>query len=232
MEGRDEAPWNLTDLPRGGDEYFDELAAAKGRSTSNWEMCEIAFSRLFAVAVRSHCEDIEAAKAYGEAQNFKGRLSALERVMERHFRTHCNQTLEGDFEDLTALARNFSLRRNEVVHSVIRPVMYERSYQKLPDGDQWTSKYRFFLVPPDYTARKFDKDKRPLFIYTSQEVNYFGAWFSFIPVASDSLARRMMGWKHAMPYGRKHSEPPTLPCMEQYREVPSGWSLPRRPSPL
>ena len=57
----------------------------------------------------------------------------------------------------------FSARRNDVAHSIVRPLQWIVS-PKLEGPLQ------FCAVPPHYTGKKFDPQNMPLFIYTSVEL--------------------------------------------------------------
>jgi hypothetical protein len=182
-------PWDIAPLPTQGDERSDDTFAAKGRAVSQWEVVEVALSGLYAVVSGSRRSNLEARRQYGNLLNFKDRL---EKVAFAYFMRHCDQENEGEFERLIDAARRFSVRRNEITHSWVRPVALSRGYKKTNEGnDQWTTIYRFFLVPPTYTARKFDLRNRPEFIYTSVEIQGYCQEFVKLGFDVDRLAMLM-----------------------------------------
>jgi hypothetical protein len=196
-------PWDITPLPEKGDDIRQVTAAAKGEATGAWELAEVHLSQLFA-AVRGKRTDAMA-KLYGEPLNFKDRLDGLERAGWAYFRRHCDQALEADFEDVVLLARMLSLRRNEIVHSIVQGIPYSRDYKREGDMSITTFKMWFFIVPPSYNDRKWDPFNQPSFIYSSKEIDHYAAWFNKMGTGALNLALRLSDVP-IEPYGRRHHE--------------------------
>ena len=201
----------LRPYPSTGMKAFTLHHAAKGAAVSAWEAAEVRFCRLYAAAFLGNPSDKDnaAVQAYGSPLNFKDRFDVLQSATTRYFQHRCHQVLEGDFLDIAELARKLSVRRNEIVHSVVRPVIFKRTLEN-PDGQtlQWVNKFRFFLVPPTYTDRKYDSRNRPAFMYTSVEINEYGTWFTYTGLAALNLALRLSN-PRMEPFGRKHPLPKT-----------------------
>ncbi len=196
-------PWDVI-LPEYGDDARATTAEAKGEAISQWELSEVALSRLYA----SVCDVLpkerhDKAKSYGTPLNFKDRLDRLERQGESFFAAKCSQMLEGDFEDVIQLARMLSMRRNEIVHSFIKGITYERTFREDENGQTIVFKAKFFVVPPDYTARKFDDQHRPGFFYSSVEMDHYRTEFGCFQAAALNLSIRLDGGP-IEPFGRKH----------------------------
>jgi hypothetical protein len=173
------APWDVAPRPVTGDLSAEPIYAAKGRAVSEWEEVEVALSGLYAVFCGFPRVSIQAYRQYGEPLNFRDRLDGLESSAFKYFTKNCDQSYEGEFAILAKRSRGFSIRRNEITHSWVQPLPYERRHERLPDGsDKWVTIYSFFLVPPNYTSRKFDTNNQPEFIYTSVEILRYAQHFS------------------------------------------------------
>ena len=173
------AAWDIAPIPSRGDPEADVTYAAKGRGVSVWEEVEIALSQLYAVLTGSPRLSREACQRYGEPLNFKDRLAGLEEAGARYFVTHYNQAVEGEFAALVERTGRLSVRRNELTHSWVQPIQFEKSHQRLgSEEDQWATRWGYFLVPPTYRSRKFDPADRPLFIYTSREILEYASQFT------------------------------------------------------
>lgn len=194
-------------LPKRGDDTREITAAAKGEATSAWELAEEFLSRLFAAVSGAPFQArLETARSYGALLNFRDRLDSLQRQGWRFFQANCDQALEADFEDVILLARRLSVRRNEIVHSIIKGVPYHMSAVREGETHKIVARVRFFILPPAYTDRKFDERFTPEFHYSSVEMDHYGSWFSRMGLAAVSLAHRLDGLPFE-PYGRKHPEP-------------------------
>jgi hypothetical protein len=100
-----------------------------------------------------------------------------------------------------------SLRRNEIVHSIIQGIIYDRSYEKQDDKPAIRVRARYFIVPPAYTRRKWDPLDQPSFIYSSKQIDYYETFFMTMGTAAINLAFRISGTP-LQPFGRKHPELP------------------------
>jgi hypothetical protein len=196
-------PWDVSSIPRNGDASTRDTYAAKGLAASLRESAEVSLSHLFSALHGDRPDDTQTAKRYGELLNFSSRLHGLETAGFNFFRANCDQSFEADFDDIVLLAGMFVVRRNEIVHSIVRPVIFDRSFERTAEGDKWTTMYQFYLVPPTYTDRKFDASNRPSFIYTSVEIQAYSNWFGFIDEAAQNLALRLAN-PLVPPFGRKH----------------------------
>jgi hypothetical protein len=177
-------------MPAQGDANADVTFAAKGRAISYWEEAEVAFSRLYAAFSGSPETDTHAQRLYGERLNFKDRFAGLQRAAYIYFLKCPDQTIEGEFWRLEEMAMHLSVRRNEITHSWVQPMSYERQLDRLPADDslKWTWRYWFFLVPPTYTRRKLDPNDLPAFVYTSAEIMRYANAFNDLRFYADRLA--------------------------------------------
>ena len=183
------APWDVAPIPEQGDRDATDIYAAKGRAVSMWEVMEVSLSRLYAIFTGQPRFSRAAYQQYGEPLSFKARLDGLQRVAGSYFVGKPNQEGEAEFEDLVERARQFAMRRNEITHSWVQPVAFDRQHETLSDGShRWTTTYWFFLVPPLYTSRKFDPNERPEFMYTSREIDMYAGHFADLEVDAVRLA--------------------------------------------
>lgn len=193
-------------LPEYGDDVRATTAEAKGEAISQWELSEVALSRLYASVCDVHPKERpNKAKSYGTPLNFKDRLDQLEQQGALFFAAKCSQMFEGDFMDVIQLARKLSMRRNEIVHSIIKGITYERTFREDKNGQTIVFKARFFAVPPDYTARKFDDQHKPEFFYSSVEMEHYRTEFGRFQAAALNLSVRLDG-AQIEPFGRKWPE--------------------------
>jgi len=152
-------------------------------------------------------DDLTVMARYGEKLNFKDRLRDLEEVAEKFFYKNPCQIKEGDFADIVLLGSKLSARRNEIVHSVIRPVSFDQTHKINEAGQiERTWHYEFYLVPPTYTDRKYNQQNKPAFIYTSVEIRAYETFFTEVELAAQNLGLRCRLPSYP-PYGRKHASP-------------------------
>lgn len=186
-------PWDII-APPTGDDTRTITAAAKGEASSQWELTEVFPGYLFSALGGGWPCDGVAARAYGLPLNFKERLNGLERVGEAYFRSHPNQSAEADLEAVIHAARMLSLRRNEIVHSIIHGLQYERSARIEADTFTAVFKFRFFVVPPAYTDRKWDERSQPSFIHAAAEMDACCEAFADLGVNAFNLAMQVSGY--------------------------------------
>jgi hypothetical protein len=151
-------PWDVPPLPTKGDDDIEFTYAGVGRVLSQWETAELELSRIYGLLL-NRPDDIEAIRLYGDPKIFEERAKGLAAAAEQYFRWNPHQDTEAELSELMLLARQFSARRNEVAHSIVRPIGND-------DGPQ-----RFCALPPQYEAKKFDSNDTPAFGYTSVELN-------------------------------------------------------------
>ena len=155
-------PWDIPPFPIRGDDNQDTTFAGVGRVLTQWEMIEVELAQIYGW-LDMRPDQIEALHRYGEPQSFRERKKGLQAVADLYFRRNPHQTAEGEFCTLITKVYNFSARRNDVAHSIVRPFQWILS-PKLEGPLQ------FCAVPPHYTGKKFDPQNMPLFIYTSVEL--------------------------------------------------------------
>ena len=100
---------------------------------------------------------------YGEPLNFKDRATNLERLAAAYFVQHPDQQFEHEFEALIVRARNLSIHRNEIAHSIADKIRL--------NPDEWA------LLPPLYTQRKHAPDHAPSYAYTADDIRGFSDLF-------------------------------------------------------
>jgi hypothetical protein len=190
-------PWNVPPFPSDGDATEDITFTSVGRALTGWELFEHEIAALFAAILGPSAVTWTASRSYGSVLTFRGRSDMIKAAAEAHFAQAPNNVLHAGLRDLLNLANNYSPRRNEIAHAVVKP------YASLAlHGD----KKEFVLVPSDYATNKmqigfFSQSLltlgipatqevpylSPKYVYSSPEIDYFGIKFrSLIPLA-DSL---------------------------------------------
>jgi hypothetical protein len=155
-------PWNIPPFPVQGDDDQDTTFAGVGRLLTQWEMVEVELAQIYGLLV-NRPDEIEALHQYGVPQIFRERIKGLRAVADVYFRWNPHQDTEAEFYSLTTKVHNFSERRNDVAHSIVRPFQWI-----IPPNLE--GPLQFCAVPPQYTGKKFDPQNMPLFIYTSVEL--------------------------------------------------------------
>jgi hypothetical protein len=153
-------PWDIPSFPRRGDRSERVTHAAVGRAMSEWEKVEVSLAHLFSVMLTGSRFDPAANAEYGVALNFKERQANLEKVACKFFCAHPSQEREGTFSSIASRAIRFSARRNDIAHSVARPIQFiiaPKRRQQL---------YRWCIVPGHFkkTAgvnEPFERDSNP-----------------------------------------------------------------------
>ena|SRR5271165_1112096 len=103
-------------------------------------------------------------REYGTGQIFRLRLVALRTKAEAYFTQHCNQDLEGRFDQVCTAVKGFGDRRNEVAHGVVLPAEMFLGHG-VRNINTWV------LVPPYSMKRNFNEIDMPNYLYTSRELN-------------------------------------------------------------
>ena len=111
---------------------------------------------------------ISTMRQYGTPRIFDQRATKLEKAAEAFFIKHPQQQIEGIFDNLIDRIRRFADRRNEIAHSIVRPLHWR--------GSKNTG-IEYGLVPPLFTDRKLDKHHQPKYIYTATELEQFAQAF-------------------------------------------------------
>jgi hypothetical protein len=154
-------------------------------ATSNWEEVEVSLSQVYAIMAGLPLSSKEAYQRYGDRDNFKDRLASLQRIAKHDYFVRRNsQDLEGEFDNIVQESRRYSIRRNEIVHSVVR--LFAVEHITLETGELST-RPSFYLVPPEFKGEKFDENDKPTFIYTSVEIRKYGS--SLLLLKSENMDR-------------------------------------------
>jgi hypothetical protein len=210
-------PWDVPSFPKHGNKSQATFYAAIGRALMNWEEVEGALAHLYSALTTNTRFDVAANREYGTPDNFAARLHGLDRCGQKYFVTHHSQTLEGDFAKIIKYASGYSTRRNEIAHGRARPIQWVR-------GGLWTGAYQWCVIPAHFRGKKFTKNDRPSYVYTSREMNRFAAAFWEIALWANDL-----GWRIETP--QTWRDIPILPEVSrdtaQRRRAPKACPRPR-----
>jgi hypothetical protein len=158
-------PWDIPPYPTEGDETEDITYAGVGRVLSHWEMIEVELSHIYSLFL-DRFEEIEALREYGVPRIFEERIKGLIAASEHYFRAYPSQDLESEFSGIVTKVRNFLARRNDIAHSIVRPLEWIIWRGNSPPSVEM----RFCSVPPHYTGKKFTPQDLPIYVYTSVEM--------------------------------------------------------------
>jgi hypothetical protein len=164
-------PWDNPSFPPQGDALEDMTYCAVGHVLSRWESVEVQLATLYSVFVEMPYE-LGAIKQYGDPRIFHERASQLGRAAEQRFMRHPNQAVEAEFRWLFDAAIGWSGRRNDVAHGIVEQA-YKLSHYRPAYNEDGT--IRYVLIPSFYMHRKRDPNYRPVYCYTSVEMNDFAA---------------------------------------------------------
>jgi hypothetical protein len=105
---------------------------------------------------------------YGESRAFRGRFGVLEDALGKLFIRRPHQEFEGKIVPFVTKADNFSRRRNEVAHGIVRNHHHWARWRIPPSLDDPTG---WFLLPAHYTRRAFDGSTAlPMYAYTAKSL--------------------------------------------------------------
>ena len=106
--------------------------------------------------------------ALGEV--FSRRYPRLKAKSDSYFARYPNQSIERQFYKLLERAIGYSGRRNDVAHGFVFAVQ-QTSYFKIRLGQFPPHTNQWLLVPPAYALGKHIGTVRPLYAYSSTELN-------------------------------------------------------------
>jgi hypothetical protein len=178
-------PWDMPPRASIGDPTDDALYQWLGRALCAWEEYEVHLTRLFAVFSDLPIDAEDTYRLYIEGNlNFSGRLQKIEKTGEKFFKRFPDQTDEGNFTSILARSKGFADRRNDIAHSVVVPGLTEWDASK-GAFDEWIRDKQleeWWLLPPEYMAKKYTSGMRPAYAYVSANLSdFWQAFRSLIP---------------------------------------------------
>ena len=147
-------PWDIPPFPMRGDDDQDTTFAGVGRVLTQWEMIEVELAQIYGWLVMRR-DQIEISAPIWRAADFWRTDKGPPGGRGCLFSAKPHQEAEGEFCTLIAKVCSFSARRNDVAHSIVRPIQWIIA-PKLEGPLQ------FCAVPPHYTGKKFDPENMPI----------------------------------------------------------------------
>lgn len=166
-------PWDIPPFPEQGDDEADWIYRAVGQAMTKWEEVEVELAELYTELIEKPAE-LQSIRDYGEPFSFSQRADKLEQAARRYFATHPNQAHEAAFDDMLCQVRGWANRRNDIAHGVVQQADFQPRFR---DQYMREGKQRYCLFPAFYMHRKHDKDYRPTYCYTCNELEDFSAHF-------------------------------------------------------
>lgn len=176
-------------LTTSGDEDENATFAGVGRVLSEWEAIELTLSHIYS-GFTGRLEVVSAIREYGEKTVFTFRLAALRTAAQGFFCGRPDQALESEFDAIVVRCKEFSSHRNDIAHGIVGP-LNKVSDPRSPGETVW----RYHLLPPDYTTRKFNDLHLPLYAHDARTMSDLARrMFEF---RRDLIGYRFKLWPHS-----------------------------------
>ena len=140
-----------------------------GRVLTEWELVEFVLGTIYSI-FRGDLT-LKLVQEYGAlGEVFSRRYPRLKAESDSYFARYPNQSIERQFYKLLERAIGYSGRRNDVAHGFVFAVQ-QTSYFKIRLGQFPPHTKQWLLVPPAYALGKHIGTARPLYAYSSTELN-------------------------------------------------------------
>jgi len=182
-------PWDVREPPSPlGDPDERALFDAVGRALTAWETVEIECAKLFAVFVatrRKYTYHDAAVRAYGAIIGTVNRRNMLEFAAESFFsgRQIKRASFQKRSTDLINEYKDFSARRNEIAHGLVRRIFIKRK-----DGSPRL--VGMYLIPSFYNPKKFKKGELT-YAYVSGDLVYYRQEFDKLQAKLEALIKAL-----------------------------------------
>jgi len=164
-------PWNIPPIPDHGDVDANLTYAAVGRAMSEWEELELYLARLYAAFTGVTPLKAISTSAYRNAAIFRERARVIEEVAKAYFIKHPNQEIEAEFSNLICEIREFSARRNDIAHGVVKLIWFGDT--NAATLDEALIRDEHMPAPATYRDKKFQGDRTPDYLFRSNEIDHF-----------------------------------------------------------
>jgi hypothetical protein len=162
-------PWDIPTFPNKADSDDSATFAGVGRVLTEWELVEFALGTIYSI-FRGDLT-LKLVHEYGAlGEVFSRRYPRLKAESDSYFARSANQSIERQFYKLLERAIGYSNRRNDVAHGFVFAVQ-QTSYFKIRLGQFPPHTNQWLLVPPAYALGKHIGTVRPLYAYSSTELN-------------------------------------------------------------
>jgi hypothetical protein len=162
-------PWDIPAFPNKADTDDSATFAGVGHVLTEWELVEFVLGTIYSI----FRGDLTLKLVHEYAvlgQVFSRRYPRLKAESDSYFGRYPNQSIERQFYKLLERAIGYSGRRNDVAHGIVFAVQ-ETSYFKIRLGQFPPHTNLWLLVPPAYALEKHIGTVRPLYAYSSTELN-------------------------------------------------------------
>jgi hypothetical protein len=149
-------PWHRPPIPTVGDASINDTYIGVGRVLSKWEEIELELSHLHSCFL-GQPYTVQAIRTYGAGRIFNERIALVRRAADAYFVQVCDQSIEGDFDQLQHRCIGFSARRNDIAHGIVN-AMNTVDKVNLATGmvDIYGSEWAVF--PPYYDPKRHRED--------------------------------------------------------------------------
>jgi hypothetical protein len=162
-------PWDIPAFPNKADTDDSATFAGVGRVLTEWELVEFVLGTIYSI-FRGDLR-LKLVHEYGAlGEVFSRRYPRLKTESNSYFARYPNQSVERQFYKLLKQAIGYSGRRNDVAHGFVFAVQ-ETNYFKIRLGQFAPHTNLWLLVPAAYALEKHIGTVRPLYAYSSTELN-------------------------------------------------------------
>jgi hypothetical protein len=162
-------PWDIPPFPNKADTDGTVTFAGVGRVLTEWELVEFVLGTIYSIFRGD--QTLKLVLEYGAlSEVFSRRYPRVKAESDSYFARHPNQSIEHQFHKLLERAIGYSGRRNDVAHGFVFAVQ-QTSYFKVRLGQFPPHINLWLLVPPARALKKHIGTDRPLYAYSSTELN-------------------------------------------------------------
>ena len=205
-------PWDRPPLARQGNRSDRALFESIGRTLNAWEQIESELAHLYSAFLTGDRFDPAANLAYGIPNTIPLRLANIQKAAKPYSVQHPSQAVEAEFDRLAEMIEQYSARRNDIAHGIVRPFQWIIT-PKLEGLVMFpTAESSWCLIPPHYRPKRTRRDDYPAYLLTSREINALGSVFLKLTHALSSLSLWVI--QHVpVPSGNIRPVPGALPYL-------------------
>jgi hypothetical protein len=178
-------PWDVPKPEPLGDRDENVLYAAVGRALSQWETVETACARIYAFLIGAPTDELTispALRSFGIVNSFPTRCEMITTAGKAYFHLHPEvANYEKWINEALSDAKEFSNRRNEIAHGVVRHIIN-------PTRESEGS----YLCPSFFNPKKFPISMIPTYQYVEKNILYFSREFTKMGWKLEAMLRLLM----------------------------------------
>jgi hypothetical protein len=179
-------PWDVPKPEPLGDRDENVLYAAVGRALSQWETVESACARIYAFLIAAPTDEFTispAVRSFGIVNSFPTRCEMISTAGKAYFHLHPEvANYEKRINEALSEAKEFSNRRNEIAHGVVRHIISSTTHES----------QGHYLYPSFVNPKKFPVSMIPTYQYVAMNILYFALEFTKMNWKLEAILRLLM----------------------------------------